>query len=470
MASNTIHYTPPAIAKKFMQSNALVRGLMGPMGSGKSTTCCMELVRRACMQEKGPDGIRRTRWLVVRNTYPELRDTTIRTFQEWFSPFVIPGNYTTTAPPKQILQFDDVNMEVIFAALDTPEDTRKLLSLDITGAWLNEARELPKEVIQYLIGRIGRFPSKKDGGASWRGIIMDTNPPDDSHWWYKSFEVDPSPDFKIFKQPSGLAKNAENRENLPDDYYEKLLSAMDNQTADVMVHGKYGFVRHGEPVYKNVWDDTLHVSSIPLEPLPIMMNKPVIIGLDFGLTPAAVFLQKTIQGQWLVLHEIIPETFVGAEQFIPMIQDVMKAYYHAKQKFDIVGDPAGNQRAQTDARTAFDVFRSHGLHTRPSPTQSTADRLMCVRQPLARTIDGKPGLLLSPTCKNIRKAMNGGYHYKISQSTGEIKESPEKNEYSHISDALQYGLAGGGEYHLIKKNKQSMPNLQNQQIKGKWDL
>lgn len=470
MVTQNIHYIPPPIAKKFLQSDALVRGLMGPMGSGKSTTCCIEIVRRAIMQNKGKDGIRRSRWLVVRNTYPELKDTTIRTFQEWFSPFIINGKYITTSPPRQVLRFNDVHLEVIFTALDTPEDTRKLLSLDITGAWLNEARELPKEVIQYLIGRVGRYPAKKDGGASWRGIIMDTNPPDDNHWWYKSFEVNPSIDFKIFKQPSGLANNAENRENLPNDYYEKLLSAMDKQTANVMVHGKYGFVRHGEPVYKNIWDDNIHVASKPLEPLPIIMNKPVIIGLDFGLTPAAVFLQKTINGRWLVLYEIIPDTFVGAEQFIPMIKKVMEEKFHPQQKFDIIGDPAGSQRAQTDARTAFDVFRSHGLHTRPSPTQSTADRLMCVRQPLARIIDNESGFLLSPVCTNIRKAMNGGYHYKISQSTGEIKEAPEKNEYSHISDALQYGLAGGGEYYLIKKSKQKISDIRTKHIKGQWDL
>jgi hypothetical protein len=129
-----------------------------------------------------------------------------------------------------------------------------------------------------------------------------------------------------------------------------------------MVHGEYGFVRHGEPVYKNVWKDSLHVSQAPLDPLPVIMNKPVIIGLDFGLTPAAIFLQKTVTGQWLVLHELIPDTFVGAEQFIPMVKETMATFYSSKQKFDIVGDPAGSQRAQTDARTAFDVFRSHGLH------------------------------------------------------------------------------------------------------------
>jgi hypothetical protein len=161
MANNIIHYIPPPITKQFMLSNALVRGLMGPMGSGKSTACCMEIVRRACLQKKGFDGMRRSRWLVIRNTYPELKDTTIKTFQDWFSPFIIQGSYVSTSPPRQVLTFDDVHMEIIFTALDSLEDTRKLLSLDITGAWINEARELPKEIIQYLIGRVGRTPPKK---------------------------------------------------------------------------------------------------------------------------------------------------------------------------------------------------------------------------------------------------------------------------------------------------------------------
>lgn len=73
-------YRPPgATAREFMLSKAYVRGIRGPVGSGKSTLCCAEIMRRASEQRPGSDGIRRTRWVVVRNTQPELKTTTIKT-------------------------------------------------------------------------------------------------------------------------------------------------------------------------------------------------------------------------------------------------------------------------------------------------------------------------------------------------------------------------------------------------------
>ena len=69
---------------RFHMSDAFVRGVRGPYNSGKSTGMCWEVFRRASRQEKDAKGKRRTRWLVVRNTYRELEDTTIKTWLDWF--------------------------------------------------------------------------------------------------------------------------------------------------------------------------------------------------------------------------------------------------------------------------------------------------------------------------------------------------------------------------------------------------
>ena len=64
--------------KKFMKSDHFFRGLRGPVGSGKSVACWIEIFRRALAQEPGPDGIRRTRMAIIRNTNPQLKTTTIK--------------------------------------------------------------------------------------------------------------------------------------------------------------------------------------------------------------------------------------------------------------------------------------------------------------------------------------------------------------------------------------------------------
>jgi hypothetical protein len=138
---------------------------MGPFGSGKSSACIMKILHISLyVQKPGPDGIRRTRWAVVRNTNKELRDTTIRTFKDWLPPSVfgrfyetIPHNYIITAWP-------NAEIEVLFRALDGPDAVKDLLSAEYTGAWFNEFREIRQEIFEGMDGRIGRYPARKDGG------------------------------------------------------------------------------------------------------------------------------------------------------------------------------------------------------------------------------------------------------------------------------------------------------------------
>ena len=61
-----IDYTPTPVVKEFMGSDAKMRVLMGPVGSGKSVGCSFEVVRRASEQEPDERGIRKSRFAIVR--------------------------------------------------------------------------------------------------------------------------------------------------------------------------------------------------------------------------------------------------------------------------------------------------------------------------------------------------------------------------------------------------------------------
>ncbi|MFN9953283.1 MAG: hypothetical protein ACK55I_09300, partial [bacterium] len=64
-----LKYRPPgAVLRSFLRDDtSFFRGLMGPFGSGKSTGCVVDVIRRAQLQRPGIDGVRRSRWAVVRN-------------------------------------------------------------------------------------------------------------------------------------------------------------------------------------------------------------------------------------------------------------------------------------------------------------------------------------------------------------------------------------------------------------------
>ena len=176
---------------------------MGPVGSGKSYGCAAEIMLRAVKQPPSPkDGIRYSRFVIVRNSYPELRTTTIKTWLELF-PEHVWGPMRWSPPISHHLKLPargdahGIDCEVIFMALDQPKDVRKLLSLELTGAWVNEAREMPLAVVQGLTHRVGRYPTKSNGGCPWRGIWMDTNPMDDDHWWYRLSEKEPPASLEV---------------------------------------------------------------------------------------------------------------------------------------------------------------------------------------------------------------------------------------------------------------------------------
>ena len=86
--------------------------------------------------------------------------------------------------------------------------------------------------------------------------------------------------------------------------------------------------------------------------------------------------------------------------------------------------------------------------------------------PMNRLIDGKPGLLVAAKCERTRKALSGGYHFRRVQVAGHerYKDSPFKNQHSHVGDAYMYLMLGGGEHRQLTRGKnqtyrQSTANL-----------
>lgn len=440
-ATRAIKYQAPPTLGRFLGSDAFVRLVVGPFGSGKSSACTLEILRRAQETPPGSDGVRRSRWVVVRNTYPELRDTTIPTFREWIPDAL--GRWNTQEHVFR-MKFADVEAEVMFRALDRPDDVKKLLSLEATGAWINEAREVPRAVFELLQARLGRYPAKKSmpaGAKPWFGLWMDTNPPDTDHWMYHLFEENLPSNHRVYHQPGGRSPDAENLENLPDGYYDRIAAGKDADWIRVYVDGQYGYVRDGKPIFPE-YNDALHCAS----PLAIH-GAQLLGGMDFGLTPAAVLGQRDPgDGQIQIIDELVSED-LGAVGFSDELVRLVRVTY-PDRPVQGWGDPAGEQRSQVDESTPFSVVNAAGFPAVPAPTNDFTLRREAVAMALRRlTIKGRPALVIHPRCKTLRKAMQGRYCYRRLQVAGRDKfaDKPEKNKYSHVAEALQYLLVGEGE-------------------------
>jgi hypothetical protein len=456
------YHTAPQgqVLGEYMESWQRVEAIMGPLGSGKTIQSCQKLFSAMLNQESNDSGVRPSRWIAVRNTYPDLTTTTIK---DWLELYGELGRYVGGGlePPTHHLDFDledgtTVSAQVIFLALDRSDAVKKLRGIQCSGFWLNEMKELPKAVVDMADLRHGRYPSKAAGGVrcTWHGMIGDTNAPDEDHWYYRLAEESRPKDWRFHKQPGGVFPkgdtfianhNAENLQNLPDGYYVR---GMEGKSADwikINLANQYGYVANGKPVYPE-YVDSVHCLTEEYKPDPAY---PILLGVDFGRTPACAFVQFLPgMGRYIGFDEFVTED-MSAAMFAPELKRYIDRTYPGFTFGRSGGDPAGENKGEATEETPFRILWKHGLTmVRPTATNNTLIRRSSIINPMKRLcMDGKPAFMISPKCKMWRKGLMGGFCYKRKQIAGDERfhDEPDKNKFSHVCEAGEYCLQQAGE-------------------------
>lgn len=460
--SDITYDAPPTVAR-FCKSDAFGRLIAGPVGSGKTTGCLFELFRRACEQAPAKDGYRYTRFAVVRQTLKQLKDTVLKDIVSWLD-----GVATYKVSDNTVyIDYGDVRSEWLLIPLDDPEDQRRLLSLQLTGAWMSEAIEMNLDIVSPLSGRLGRYPSGARGTPTWFGLLADTNMPTQGTPWHEFME-NPSPDFQIFIQPGGMSDHAENLNWLPqtadtvklpiDDpvrlaqgrkYYERFVRSNTPDWCERYVHARYGNDPSGTAVFRETFKRHWHVTS---QVTPVS-TYPLVVGLDFGRDPCAIICQPDHKGRLLVLEEIIAED-IGLElQLQRAIKPVLNKPEYFGRPVVVVGDPSGTAKSTLYEESSFDMVKREGLNAYPAPTNDIDRRIAAVDSWLIMARDGGPGMIIDgDKCPTLVRGLSGGYRFARMRN-GQRKPTPDKNEYSHVMDALQYAClaALGGVTDMVAR-------------------
>lgn len=430
---------PPSLAG-YLKSDKFIDLVVGPVGSTKTTTSIIKILVEASKVAPCEDGVRRSRCAWIRNTNEQLLDTSIPDFLSWF-PEGEACEYQRTGK-RAILRLGDVECEVLFRGLDDANDVRRLLSLQLSFGVLDEFREIHKDVFEALQGRIGRYPNKSmngvgccaEDGTAVHKLWGASNPPDMETYW-EQFLSNPPDNAAVFFQPSGLSPEADWLQYLPDGYYANLMESHDDAWNDIYVHAKFGSSLSGKPVFRCFNRDT-HVAKEALTPLP----GTLIVGVDAGLNPTAIITQQTYDGRVLVLDALTGNAEgMGALRFIREKLRPLLTNKYPTHRVLLVIDPAALQRAQTDERSVYDIFKAEGFSIKAAKTNAIAGRIAAGEKFLTRTVDGKAGMLVDP--KNsalLVTALAGMYRYKIS-AKGETADKPDKNHpWSDVADAWMY--------------------------------
>jgi hypothetical protein len=448
-----LEYTAPPTCARFMKSEAFGRLIAGPVGSGKTTAAVIELLRRSMAQTPAKDGYRYTRHAIVRQTLKQLKDTVLKDCQAWLKGL----GYWKVSENTYHVEFDNVRSEWIFIPLEDAADQARLLSMQLTGAWLSECIEMDLDVVGPISGRLGRYPSGPQGTPTWHGLIADTNMPTEMTPWY-NFMVDPPLNFSIFKQPSGLSLEAENLNYLVQDeksillpidhparlaqgrkYYERFVETFgeDSDWVRRYVKAEYGDDPSGAAVFRASFRSDFHIVDQTL----LIPGYPILVGQDFGRNPWSLICQMDHLGR-LIVHEEVAGTNTGLEKHVE--QSLRPRLYSDKYlgyRVAMVGDPSGIAKGNVSEESCFDALARLGLPAFPAPTNDIEPRLRAVETLLGRQTNGGPSLMISRTgCPMLCRAMGGGYRF-TKMKTGALRTVPEKNDkegFSHVVDDLQY--------------------------------
>ena len=433
----------------FFYSEKFISLAVGPVGSTKTTAGIMKILHHAALMAPCKDGIRRSRAIWVRNTREQLRDTSIPDFLKWV-PDGIMGTFLKTEY-KFVIKVGDIECEVLFRGLDDANDVRRLLSLQASFFVFDEFREIHPDIYNAAQGRIGRYPDKMMNGVGCQTDDGDpnmhlwgmTNPPDMDTFW-ETLLTEPPDNVHVTIQPSGLSPEADWTKFLPDDYYDNLAHGKTEDWVDVYIHAEFGKSLSGQPVFKS-FDRSVHASSEELTPM--YSDDPLLIGVDAGLTPAAVIGQVAYDGRLVVYDSLISDG-MGALRFVRERLKPLLANKFPGRSTLVIIDPAAFQRAQTDERTVADIYKAEGFLIKPAKTNSVAARIAAVEKYLTRVVDGKYSFVVdSNSANSLVQALAGKYRYKIN-TKGARDEKPEKSHpWSDVADAFQYMClhADGGE-------------------------
>lgn len=464
-----MNFIPPGpVGAAFLNCRLPVKFIMGPVGSGKTSCLMMDTIYEAARQPRSKlDGKRYSKALFVRETFRQLEGTTIPSWWAWMPKTV--GRWTGGSGGGvsehhiefQLPDQSIVSLIVMFEALGDRNVEDLMRGKEFNLLRLNEADTLAEEVLSQGLIRIqqGRYPGAKHVDVEkvvW-SAAGDFNAPDIENYLYRLLEENRPANYGFFKQPGGRDANAENRERATLAGYEAMAANLMAQgRPDLvrrMIDNQYGFTRDGKPVFEEYRDD-FHCAGEPLQPV---QGIAVRADFDQGLHPACVLRQNMPNGQLRVLDELYSDR--GA---VGITDDLKKLIGSAKYAgVRVVGgkcDPSANARDPNDTESWVDCINrlmgwGGNSRVRVAETNEPDKRLSAVRFRLIRNVGAaEPGLLISPTCRALRKGFNSEYRYKRKRVAGgaSYEDAPEKKfPVADVHDALQYGALDDGGFEEV---------------------
>lgn len=370
----------------------------GGIGNGKTFLCCWICLKVAI---ENPN----IRIVIARNSFTNLKRTTMWVFlNEVFTPelrAILLKKYNKT---DSLIELNN-GSEIYFIDL---ENESKILGMEIGFAYIDEAKEIKKEVFEILLGRMRQK-------CGTRQILLSTNPDTPQHYLYKLFFESNDKDFKVIE--------AETKENkyLPDDYLKTVYSLYTGTYLDRYLCGKWvGF----EGLVYSEFIPSIHLTdAIPYDNTSLQHFR-FYRAIDWGYTNPAVclFIAVDKDDNITVIDEIyITKTLIG--EFITLIKQKQ-----TDKNFDATfADPS--------EPAYIEECNQSGVYIQPA-NNSVIGGIQKVKSMFGIDEKGITKLKIMRNCVNLIRELQL-YRWQDSKDGKQEKEEPLKL-HDHACDALRY--------------------------------
>lgn len=420
--THEITFKPNPMQKQFIESRAKADLFSSRMGEGKSAALCWASFYHT---RHNPGA----HWFLIRDTWENLRATTMEEFFKWFPPGIM-GTFHATH--KEFTWAEGVaSGKVGFLGLDSPDDASKLMSRPMAGFGIDEPAPAVGSVgVDELIFDIAMTRLRQEG-IKWYCAKLAENNPDETHWTYRRF-VQPGEDGYVLWQPP----RPENASNLPPSYYAELRRNLQHRPDLIrrFVEGDFGFQQIGKAVTPQ-WSDKIHLTQ---GLLPVK-GRDLFLGWDFGLTPTCTITQVTPQGFWNILDCNVGEGVGTHELIMDVVKPLLKTKYGTHYTLRHIGDPTGktpdpSSRVNSPVRT---IIKELGGTWRNGPVKPW-EGIEPLRAVLSRTTQGRGVVQVDRfSAAPIWQALRGGWHFHVAR-TGITSGEPYKDGHSHPGDTMRY--------------------------------
>lgn len=408
--------------KAFLINNSQYSLFSGGFGSGKTVSLVLKALLISQLMPKNFG-------LIGRLTYPELRDTTQKTFFEFCPPsWYAPENGGVWNKSENYVRLYN-GSEIIFRHLDTISE-KELLSLNLGWFGIDQAEEIGEGVFQILQSRLRMNTVPRRYG------FMICNPAGHNWLWHKFH-----PDSKDRMKGAAYFESTtyDNRTNLPEDYIKGMEESYTEEMKKRFLYGSWD-VFEGQVFVE--FDPRAHVID-PFE-IPPFWDK--IVAIDHGLVnPTAVLWGAIDQDGNLFVYD---EHYEAGKPVSHHAQSI-KQHSNGQQISLTVIDPSTQAKTREKDGFPFSViqeYNDYGIYPVPANNDRSAsinrikeflriypDRLHPVTGKM-----GSPKMFIMRNCEKTIEEVNKYAWRKVRSLAGKNPQETTTDLDDHTVDALRY--------------------------------